>query len=85
MFGLDTGWKPMLHYCVRRYRRSRAFSSLLTSTFLVVYSALWEFPLVFVKVADFDQRRPDLQRGVYLANHIVDYPRYILLLQKCSS
>ena len=32
-----------------------------------------------MKITDLDQRRPDLQRGMDLADHIVDDPRDILL------
>jgi hypothetical protein len=47
--------------------------------FLVIDPSLRKLSFVFVKVADFDQRRPDLQSGMNLAYHVVDYPRHILL------
>src|ERR1700751_5588650 len=47
--------------------------------FLVIDPSPRKLSFVFVKGADFDQRRPDLQSGMNLAHHVVDYSRDVLL------
>jgi hypothetical protein len=39
---------------------------------LIIDPPLRELPLIFVKIADFNQRRPQLERRLNLADHVVD-------------